>query len=323
MKEPPLVSIIIPCYNGETYLHHAIESALEQSYQSIEIIVVDDGSTDTSSKIAQRYPVRFIQQQNKGVSAARNVGVQASRGANIAFLDADDRLKWNGIGAGVQELAEHPECAMTVGDHVFVNADGSYLANSRKNPLPARHYEALLKSNFIEMTSTVLFRRAIFDAVGGFNTELRAAEDYDLYLRIAAAYPICCHSTVVAEYRIHETNASRNPELMLTTTLRVLKSQAPSVRGNHGRASAFHKGLQCWRRQYGRQLAWELAVSSGNLSVKDRLRKIKLLLREYPIGLLAVLPLRIAANRKKTGWNLRTRNQEAPPQEKQWPKAIS
>jgi glycosyltransferase involved in cell wall biosynthesis len=323
MNEPPLVSIIIPCYNGEMYLHHAIESALQQSYQSIEVIVIDDGSTDSSAEIAQRYPVRFIQQQNKGVSAARNLGVQMSRGADIVFLDADDRLKRDGIGAGVQEMAEHPECAMAVGDHVFVSADGSYLANSRKNPLPARHYEALLRSNFIEMTSTVLFRRDVFDAVGGFNTELRAAEDYDLYLRIAAAHPICCHSTVVAEYRIHETNASRDPELMLTTTLRVLKNQAASVRGNDGRARAFHKGLQRWRRQYGRQMARELAVPSADLSAKDRLRKIKLLLREYPIGLLAVLPLRIAANRKKAGWDLRTRNREAAPQEKQWPKAIS
>jgi glycosyltransferase involved in cell wall biosynthesis len=323
MQEPPLVSIIIPCYNGEMYVHHAIESALEQSYRSIEVIVIDDGSTDNSAEIAQRYPVRFLQQQNKGVSAARNLGVQVSRGANIVFLDADDRLKRDGIGAGVHELTEHPECAMAVGDHVFVDAGGAYLANSRKNPLPARHYEALLRSNFIEMTSTVLFRRDVLDAVGGFNTKLRAAEDYDLYLRIAAAYPICCHSTVVAEYRIHETNASRNPELMLTTTLGVLRSQAPSVRGNERRSRAFHKGLQIWRRQYGRQLAWELAVSSGDLSVNDRLRKMKLLLHEYPIGLLAVIPLRIAANRRKSGWDLRARNREVAPQEKQWPKAIS
>jgi hypothetical protein len=201
---------------------------------------------------------------------------------------------------------------MAVGDHVFVSADGSFLANSRKELLSARHYEALLISNFIEMTSSVLFRRSVLDVVGGFNTELRAAEDYDLYLRIAGAYPICCHSAIVAEYRIHETNASRNPELMLTTTLRVLKNQAPSIRGDTRRVAAFHQGLRTWRRQYGRQLAWQLATSVSDLSFKDRLRKIELLIREYPIGLLALLPLRISAKRRKLRKDPRTGNREVP-----------
>jgi glycosyltransferase involved in cell wall biosynthesis len=312
MEAAPLVSIIIPCYNGEEYLHHAIESALAQSYQWIEVIVVDDGSTDGSSEIAKRYPVRYIQQKNGGVSSARNLGLQESRGAGITFLDADDQLKQDAIGAGVHALAEHPECAMAVGDHVFISADGSYLASSRKDPLSAFHYEALLISNFIEMTSSVLFRRSVLDVVGGFNTELSAAEDYDLYLRIAGAYPICCHSAIVAEYRIHETNASRNPELMLTTTLRVLKNQAPSVRGDARRVAALHQGLRTWRRQYGRQLAWQLAISFSDLSFKDRLRKIDLLIREYPIGLFAVLPLRIAAKRRKLRKNLRTGNRKGP-----------
>jgi glycosyltransferase involved in cell wall biosynthesis len=306
MESALLVSIIIPCYNGETYLHHAIESALAQSYQWIEVIVVDDGSVDNTSRIAHSYPVRYVHQDNCGVSSARNLGIQTSRGAVIVFLDADDRLKREAIDAGVRVLADHPECAMAVGDHVFVAADGSYLANSRKPSLSAFHYEALLTSNFIEMTSTVLFRRSVLEQAGGFNTGLRAAEDYDLYLRVAAAHPICCHSAVMAEYRIHETNASRNPELMLTATLEVLKTQARFVRGSVRRTIAFHNGLRCWRRQYGRQLAWELAISSSQLSVKDRLRKIYLLLREYPIGLFAVLPLRMAGDRKKTRTNLRT-----------------
>jgi glycosyltransferase involved in cell wall biosynthesis len=315
MESSLLISIIIPCYNGEAYLHEAIESALAQSYQRIEIIIVDDGSGDRSAEVADRYPVRYIHQQNRGVSSARNLGIQASRGDAITFLDADDRLKCNAIEAGVQALTEHPECAMAVGDHVFVSPGGSYLANSRKNPPSAFHYEALLISNFIEVTSSVLFRRSVLDEVGGFKTELRAAEDYDLYLRIAAAHPICCHSAIVAEYRIHESSASRNPELMLTATVRVLQDQAKSVRGDARRVAAFHNGLRSWRRQYGRQLARNLAVSFPDLTLQDRLRKIQLLIREYPVGLLAVLPLRIqwiAGARKKNQEGLKTCNSEAP-----------
>jgi glycosyltransferase involved in cell wall biosynthesis len=312
MEAARLVSIIIPCYNSEIYLHDAIESALAQSYQCIEVIVVDDGSTDRSSEIAQRYPVRYLHQENRGVSSARNLGVQRSRGASIVFLDADDRLKRDGIEAGVRALAEHPECAVAVGDHVFVSAEGSFLASSRKEILSAFHYEALLTSNFIEMTSSVLFRRSVLDEVGGFNTDLKAAEDYDLYLRIVRDHPICCHSAIVAEYRIHDTNASRNPELMLTTTLRVLKTQTQFVRRDVHRIAAFNRGLRCWRRHYGRQLAWQLALSSSDLSFKDCLRKINLLLREYPIGLIAVLPLRIAADRRKNRENSKTRGREPP-----------
>jgi glycosyltransferase involved in cell wall biosynthesis len=312
MESPPLISIIIPCYNGEAYLHQAIESALAQSYEPIEVIVVDDGSSDRSVDIAHGYPVRYIHQENRGVSSARNLGIQASRGACIAFLDADDRLRCDAVEAGVQALTEHPECAMAVGDHVFITPGGSYLASSRKNPPSAFHYEALLVSNFIEVTSSVLFRRSVLVEVGLFKTELRAAEDYDLYLRIAAAHPICCHSAIVAEYRIHESSASHNPELMLTATLQVLQGQAQSVRGDARRLTAFHHGLRSWRRQYGRQLAKNLAASFSDLTLKDRLRKIQLLIREYPVGLLAILPLRIAAALNKNQESLRTGNSNAP-----------
>ena len=78
---------------------------------------------------------------------------------------------------------------MAVGDHLFVSEDGSHLANSRKECLAESHYEALLKSNFIEMISSVLFRRSVFDKVGGFDTGLRVAEDYELYLRVAREHP--------------------------------------------------------------------------------------------------------------------------------------
>jgi hypothetical protein len=190
-------------------------------------------------------------------------------------------------------MERNPECAMAVGDHTFISADGNFLSESQKDCLPAHHYEALLKSNFIEMISSVLFRRDVFEAVGGFDTSLRVAEDYELYLRIARSYPVCCHPAVVAEYRIHESNASRNSELMLTMTLQVLKSQAQYVGLNVRRLIAFHEGFRCWRRQYGRQLASELARSISKLPARDRTRKLLLLANHYPQGLLLLMFLRM------------------------------
>jgi len=288
-----LVSVIVPCYNGASFLEEALRSALSQSYPDVEIIVVDDGSTDNSAEIAQRFPVRYIRQENRGLTPTRNRGVRESRGSYIVFLDADDRLKPEAIEAGIRLLERNPECAMAVGDHTFISAEGTFLAGSRKNVLAAHHYEALLKSNFIEMISTVLFRRDVFETVGGFDTSLRVAEDYELYLRVARSYPVCCHSAVVAEYRIHASNASHNSELMLTMTLQVLKSQARFVGLNVRRMIAFHEGFRIWRRQYGRQLASELARSISKLPAKDRTRKLLLLANHYPQGLLMIMFLRM------------------------------
>ena len=165
----PLVSVIVPCYNGAAFLEEALRSALGQSYPEVEVVVVDDGSTDSSAEIARRFPVRYIRQENRGLSEARNAGIRESKGSYLVFLDADDRLKRRAIETGLEALALRPDCALTVGDHVFIAADSSYLADSTKEHHLHCHYEALLKSNFIEMISSVLFRRSIFDEVGGFD----------------------------------------------------------------------------------------------------------------------------------------------------------
>jgi glycosyltransferase involved in cell wall biosynthesis len=299
----PLVSVIIPCYNGEAYLEEAIESALAQTYQPVEIVVVDDGSTDGSSAIAQKFPVRYIRQHNCGLTETRNRGIRESRGDYLVFLDADDRLRPEAIEAGVCVMVERPECAMVVGDHVFVAKDGKHLRNSRKECLATSHYEALLKSNFIEMISSVLFRRSVVEAVGAFDTGLRVAEDYELYLRIARNYPIYCHRSVIAEYRIHQSNASRNSELMLTMTLQVLARQALHVRSNPRRVLAFLEGTRVWRRQYGRQLASELACSTSTLPSDQLRRKLLLLGKHYPQGLFMYVLLRVAAALRIKGYS--------------------
>jgi glycosyltransferase involved in cell wall biosynthesis len=289
----PLVSVIVPCYNGAAFLEEALRSALAQTYPEVEVVVVDDGSTDSSPEIARRFPVRYIRQENRGLCDARNRGIRESKGSYLIFLDADDRLKPQAIAAGMSALALRPDCAMAVGDHVFIAANGSYLSNSTKEDPVDSHYKALLKSNFIEMISSVLFRRSIFDEVGGFDPTLRVAEDYELYLRIARTRPICCHPAVIAEYRMHGANTSRDSELMLTATLQVLKSQARYLDNDSGRIIAFREGVRSWRKQYGRQLAAELGRSSSTLRMDHLLRKLLRLGSYYPPGLFMLMLFRI------------------------------
>jgi len=168
------------------------------------------------------------------------------------------------------------------------------------------HYERLLKSNFIEMISSVLFRRRVFEEVGAFDSALRVAEDYDLYLRIARVRPICCHTAVIAEYRIHTANASHNSELMLITTLQVLKSQACYMGDAVGRLQAYREGVRAWRTQYGRQLTMELATGWAALAGKPLCRKLAVLAVYYPQGLLLLLFLMLPAIRKRRSrWSRR------------------
>jgi hypothetical protein len=144
------------------------------------------------------------------------------------------------------------------------------------------------------MISSVLFRRSALVETGGFDTSLRVAEDYELYLRIARVYPICCHPALTAEYRMHQANTSRNSELMLRMTLQVLRKQAQYVRSDRRRLFAFLGGLRNWKKQYGRQLALELVRSSPALDGNHLRRKLLLLLAHYPQGVLAFVLLRMA-----------------------------
>lgn len=302
----PLVSIIIPCYNAEQYLREAIESVLRQSHAPVEILVVDNGSTDRSGQIAQQYPVRYLRLDAPNLCAARNAGIRESSGAYLAFLDADDRLMPRGIEAGVRLLEERPEYAMTVGDHVFISRDGAWHSGSSKKCLQGSHYGELLRSNFIEMISSALFRRSLFERVGLFDVSLRAAEDYDLYLRIARENSILCHPKVIAEYRIHEAELSRNSEVMLASSLLVLERQRPFVGENDGLRAAYAYGMRFWRRKYGRQLALELAFSDRSGGVADFRRKLRMLARQYPLGICIMLALRLlpagAIERLRLAW---------------------
>src|ERR1700677_2300753 len=147
---PPLVSVVIPCYNSARYLAETIESALAQSYPRVEIIVVNDGSRDETGRIACSYGVRYIYQANRGISAARNTGIRHCRGEYVLFLDHDDRLLPHAVETRVRLLEEHRECALAVGEHRYIGADGKAIGCSNKRASGRDHYLMLLEHNFIE-----------------------------------------------------------------------------------------------------------------------------------------------------------------------------
>lgn len=289
----PRVSIVIPCYNCHTFVSESIESALGQSYGNVEVVVVDDGSTDVTPQIAQSYPVRFVQGTHQGVSAARNLGIRASTGEYLMFLDCDDRLLPDAVALGLAVLAQNPTCAIAVGAHNLITQSGDLIATRHKPAELRDGYESLLYSNFIECTASVLFRRWCFNGDIRFRRSLHGAEDYEVYLRVARLAPICCHDRTVAEYRIHSSNSSRNSKMMLSHTLDVVAEQWPFARKSFRHMLACLRGSLTWRRKYGRQLTAEMIVSGGERPLwKDR-EAWRLLATSYPLGIPMVLIARM------------------------------
>lgn len=250
-----LVSIIIPCYNQAQFLGEAIESALEQTYQHFEVIVVDDGSTDHTSEVAARYPkVVTVRQRNQGASSARNHGVRASSGSYLVFLDSDDRLLPHALGVGVKHLRDHAECAFVFGHRREIAADGTALSTSSFVGIEKDPYRQLLLNCLVYPTSLAMFRRDLFETVAGFDPLIVGAEDYDLYLRIARKFPVFGYDEIVAEYRQHDTSMTRDNVRMLKACHAVMRKQQRSVRGNKEWEEAYQTGVNNCRRLWGERL---------------------------------------------------------------------
>lgn len=284
----PLVSVVVPCYNSARFLAETLESALDQTYPRVEIVVIDDGSSDETAAIARSYPVHYILQTNRGISAARNAGIRRSRGKYILFLDHDDRLLPEAIETGVKLLEDHPECAMAVGEHTYIGADGSTIGHSEKRAAGRDHYRMLLQHNFIETPCSALHRRSALLSSGFFNESVQGAEDHELYLRTARQSPLIAHEATVAEYRLHGANTSRNAEGMLRVSHRVLEMEVPHLRGDQEKLRLLRKGLTFIRRHFGRRLTRELIAQPPGVRSETR-RKIELLKHQYPIGFVAVM----------------------------------
>ncbi len=229
-----LVSVIIPAYNASAFVAQALDSALAQTYRTLEVVVVDDGSTDDTAAIVEavacRDPrVRLVRQANGGPSAARNLGIAHSRGALIAPLDADDLWLPNKIARQVAAMrAGGPKVAMVYAWSCVMDESGRAFPRSVRTP---RHegdvYAFLLACNFIGNGSNALFRRDCVIEAGGYDRTLRAGsgdygEDLMLNLAIAERHDVAVVPEVLVGYRAHASNLSRNLIQVMRGHARVL-----------------------------------------------------------------------------------------------------
>lgn len=211
-RKNSLVSIIIPTYNRPDWLSEAIESCLQQTYQPIEIIVVDDGSTSNAAEeIISRYPqVMYIKQENQGSGAARNAGLKISKGEFVQFLDDDDLLAANAISARLELFRKHPRVNAVYSDIYLMDEHrkilGTYYERKRR-PLPEGDiFLELLSNNFI-LLHALLFRREGLLNAGGF-PHRSMLEDWGCLLRVAEFSQFAFLDQPLGYYRLHSKNIS-------------------------------------------------------------------------------------------------------------------
>jgi glycosyltransferase involved in cell wall biosynthesis len=220
----PKVSVIIPTYQRANIVSQAIKSVLAQTYQDYEIIVVNDGSTDNTPEALGQFgnEIKIIHQTNQGLSAARNTGIRASQGDYIAFLDDDDLWETHKLETQIPILESQHKIGLIYSDMFFFSGQdllpGSY--NTSYPTPPIQLLWNLFYQNYIPVP-TVVVRRECLDEVGLFDETLTSCEDYDLWLRIIAKFPIHFVNDLLARYRLSENSMSQNIERMIFNCLRV------------------------------------------------------------------------------------------------------
>lgn len=282
----PTVSVIIPSYNHGHFISEAIDSVLAQTYPHHEIIVVDDGSTDGTSEVVARCPnVRYVWQRNRGLPAARNRGIQESRGQYVVFLDADDRLLPKHFDLSLNAFLLHPEVGWVCGDCRFIGTVPQWWKGHFCEPMPD-HFGSLLSLSFVFVPHCVLYRRHVLISSGGFDQRLKSCEDWEFYLRLIKQVPLYCHHEIVGEYRVTDQQMSRRWHVMLRWSLHVLRTQRAFVRGYRPYEEAYFLAMSKIRANYGERALWQMVVDARSGQWMRAIKAFIVLLRCYPIGLL-------------------------------------
>lgn len=225
------VSVIIPTYNRALLLQNAIKSVLNQTYKVDEIIVVDDGSTDNTQEVLKSFNVTYFYQENQGVSAARNRGIQHAKNKWLAFLDSDDIWHEKKIEHHITFHTQHQTLLASYTDETWVR---------NQKIISLKNHQQKVQPTFLNSmklckigASTFFCHQSIFDAIGTFDESLKACEDYDLWLRILKHFPIYfINEKLTTKYAGHPNQLSFETKLIDLYRIKALKKHLNTVYKN-------------------------------------------------------------------------------------------
>jgi len=219
----PLVSIVIPTYNCSLYLEEAIESVLQQDYPKIELIVLNDGSTDKTEAILQKYTGRLHWETHSNIGQAMtlNRGWQMSKGEMLGYLSADDALLPNAVSTSVNYLSEHQDIAVTYCDYRLIDTNSRVVRQIRA---PEFDYRDLVVKFVCQPGPGAFFRRHLFEYAGGWDGHFKQIPDYDFWIRAGLYGDFLRIPRVLASFRIHEESQSfaRSDEFKAEESIRVM-----------------------------------------------------------------------------------------------------
>lgn len=223
----PLISVIIPVYNGEKTIEETIRSVLNQTFADFEIIVINDGSTDSTVKIVSGFTdsrIRLLSYHNGSAAASRNRGLDHVRGEYIAFLDADDLWTTGKLEGQLKALQEYPEAGLAYSWTDIIDENNQFVSRGSRISITGDAWPYLLLSNILDSGSNPLIRRQVLSKVEKFDESLIPAEDWDFYLRISENYPFVCTEKQQILYRLSPHSISSNFIEMEVSTVRLLES---------------------------------------------------------------------------------------------------
>jgi glycosyltransferase involved in cell wall biosynthesis len=235
----PLVSIVLPTYNGAKYLAEAIDSCIAQTYPAWELIIVDDCSTDATPALLAQYAardqrIRVIRHEvNRKVPGALNTGHAAARGSYLTWTSDDNRFLPGAIEEMAGFLHEHPAVGMVVADSVMIDENGDYVRDYPAQPASRLAYINALGPCF-------MYRRSVYESIGSYDPELFLAEDYDYWLRIYRQFEIARLNKVLYEFRWHDqslTNTTR-PATLRASVEKTLRRHLPYLHRSSPREQA-------------------------------------------------------------------------------------
>jgi glycosyltransferase involved in cell wall biosynthesis len=217
-KDAPTISVITATYNRADFIASSIESVLGQTFGDLEYLIMDDGSTDATEAVVEPYlrdpRLSFRKQQNKGQAAACSAALEFARGEFVCFLDSDNRWKLDKLERQLPIMRSHPNVHVLYGDQEVIDENDNILPadqHKRMKRYSGRILSTLLRDNHVSF-NTAMVRRTSLNAVGGFNSQLRAAPDYDLWLRLAARYEFLHVPEIYGQYRIMTNQMSSDKE---------------------------------------------------------------------------------------------------------------
>ena len=269
-KAGPLLSVIIPTYNRADYIALTIESVLKQTYDNIEVIVIDDGSTDNTAQVVKPFArkVRYVLQANAERGASRNHGLRLAKGKYIAFLDSDDLWLPDKAAAGIHFLERNPEVGLLCTDALQINGSGKETGTLRAHGMSGRVTGRLLQKNFVIMP-THLARTSVVREIGGFREEreLSGSEDWEMWVRLSIVADVAYIPEITAKYRVHTANTM---------------SSAAGMQRSMGRAAQLFRQSEQLAHSYGRSLRKmdaniALVNAINYCSQGDRRRSVRLL----------------------------------------------